>query len=138
MITRKIVLRVCRLLEKPNMNRRKIARRVGVDRSTVDRIACGRHRHLIALPDADNEPVERPDEPPRRCPDCGGLVTMPCRLCGLRESMAEKAWVAPSRKMRPRCDTTSLKLLPRHALRYQQVRLWRKLGVQLVRLPDRK
>ena len=28
--------------------------------------------------------------PPRRCPNCGGLVYVPCRLCRVRKTLAEK------------------------------------------------
>lgn len=74
-----------RLLAEGRLSQRKIARLTGVSRATVGEIAAGRRRPVRQpardLTDADelNRGV------PARCPDCGGLVYLPCRLCRVRQ-----------------------------------------------------
>ncbi len=62
-----------RLLAHGRLSEREIARRTGVARNTVARIASAR-------PPAEQLP---PDAPPERCPACGSIVAMPCLRCRL-------------------------------------------------------
>jgi hypothetical protein len=63
-------------------SRREVIRITGASRTTVDRIADG----------------QRSTEPsslyrritPKRCPDCGGMVYPPCKLCGTRTKLANR------------------------------------------------
>ena len=60
------------LLEAGELSQREIARRLRVNRKTVDKAA-----RRLSGPDASPGPK-------RRCPTCGGMVEMPCRLCEVR------------------------------------------------------
>lgn len=77
---------VQRLLRCGELTCGQIARRVGVSRTTVWAIDCGRHevRRIRRDDDFDEPPTPQPQEPPRRCRGCGGLVYPPCRLCRIR------------------------------------------------------
>ena len=130
-----LVREIRRLLAEGNFSQRKIARLTGVSRGTVGAIASGKR--------PDYEPRswlkdERPAGPPRRCPICGGMVHMPCRLCVLRR------WLASNKKNRrpdPRPDPQpdglfDLELRDTHRKRYERVRAWRiqakRLGEETV------
>lgn len=84
MLTLPVVLEIRRLLEEGELSQRTIAAKMGVSRSTVSALANGRrgwHGRQSA------RSMLRPSSGaalPQRCPDCGGLVFMPCRLCRLR------------------------------------------------------
>jgi hypothetical protein len=73
-----------RLLAEGKLSHRKIALAVGISRATVGGIASGRRPDYEARQRARavaNEPLG----PLARCPGCGGLVYMPCRLCTVRK-----------------------------------------------------
>jgi transcriptional regulator with XRE-family HTH domain len=73
-----------RLLAEGKLSQRKIAAASGVSRTTIGAIAAGRRPDYEArrLAEASkNEPLG----PLARCPECGGLVHTPCRLCRLRK-----------------------------------------------------
>ncbi|MBN2580891.1 MAG: helix-turn-helix domain-containing protein [Pirellulales bacterium] len=143
-----------RLLAAGKMSRRKIARLTGVSRGTVGLIAAGKRRGPV--PPWEDDPA-RPLEPPKRCPSCGGLVFMPCRLCRMRQviekrKQSENTHASPSggqtflsglRKtgknacppdllknwVRPQ-EILGLALKPDHRRRYEEVRRRRKeLGI---------
>ena len=84
MIGRSIVLEIRHLLAEGTISQRKIARRLGVSRGTVNAIALGRRRESAGRADDVEEGFLAPAGPPRRCPGCGGMVRMPCLLCRLR------------------------------------------------------
>jgi Helix-turn-helix len=76
------VLEVKRLLDEGGLSRRAIAQATGVSRGTVNAIANG-DRGLYGA-----EPMDGPLRPQSasasRCPECGGLVYLPCVLCEAR------------------------------------------------------
>ena len=72
------------LLQK-GVSQREIARRCDVSRGTVRTISQGtRRRHAPS-----HEGFVPPAGSPQRCPDCGGLVHMPCLYCKLRRISRE-------------------------------------------------
>jgi transcriptional regulator with XRE-family HTH domain len=84
MISPAMVLEVRRLLAEGKLSQRKIARQTGISRATISLIAQGRRPDYTPKPRAWDEDWEPPLGPPRRCPQCGGLVYLPCRLCRVR------------------------------------------------------
>lgn len=80
MIRDTVVAEVRRLLFVERLSQRQVAARLGVSRGSVHAIARGK-RQLLREP-AEEEAA--PVGPPRRCPECGGLVYMPCLLCRAR------------------------------------------------------
>ena len=74
-----------RLLAEGKLSQRKIASAVGISRATVSAIASGRR------PDYEARQLARAAEnelwgPIVRCPECGGMVYSPCRLCRARKA----------------------------------------------------
>jgi len=101
------------LLTQGGRSHRAIARLAGVSRGTVGAVAAGRRA------DRKNAPVDPDDLPPGpviRCPECGGKVYSPCRLCRVRAlKSAERADrrrtagrpdAATPESLRRRCDPT--------------------------------
>ena len=91
MISPQIVAEVRRLLAEEKHSHRKIARLTGISRGSVGAIASGRRPDYEPLREEDEE--EEPAGPPRRCPNCGGLVYVPCRLCRVRKTHGREAGV---------------------------------------------
>jgi hypothetical protein len=101
-----VVLKIRRLLDEGELTYRAIARRLGVGRRTVQRIANS-HRGLHGRERSGLRrrwPYER--RTPTRCPSCGGLVFEPCRLCRLQrlETLDRLLRRMPPPKDWPRCD----------------------------------
>jgi transcriptional regulator with XRE-family HTH domain len=69
-----------RQLFAQGISQRKIARETGISRGTISAIVNGRRPDY---PDRIEE-LPRASGPPARCPECGGLVYLPCRLCFVR------------------------------------------------------
>ncbi len=90
-----------RLLAEGKLSHRKIAKAVGISRATVGAIASGRRPDYEARRRARASQVE-PLGPLARCPGCGGLVHMPCRLCSLRNAKAYEQDVACAHRRRAR------------------------------------
>jgi hypothetical protein len=108
-----------RLLAERKWSMRKIARMSGVSRGTVLAIAHGKRRDRPRRAPEDGDLLVRPSGPLRRCPGCGGLVQMPCRLCRVR------AWTSSPRSTRPprRPDLPlQVELVGEHRLRYEEIR----------------
>jgi hypothetical protein len=154
MIESHLVEQVEQLLAKGKLSHRKIARITGVSRGTIGAIASGRRciRPRPAWPWDDESLVH--DVPPQRCPDCGGMVYMPCRACRTRKEMEKLAadWVliGPHPNPLPKVEGTiisnplpkgegtrrgnvrepyillGLNLKPVHQERYEEVRRWRR------------
>ena len=87
MIARAVVEQIRQLLGEQSLSQRKIARHLGVSRGTVLAIAQGRRPDYAADKEGDEDFSSSPG-PPRRCPGCGGMVTMPCLLCKIRGLVA--------------------------------------------------
>jgi hypothetical protein len=110
------------LLREGHLSQRKIARKTGVSRGTVAAIASGRR------PDYGDRVPRRSDEavewlgPLERCPGCGGMVSMPCRLCRARavQERTRRRRMA-SEDLQPD-DPLGLDLHGKDRLRYEQVR----------------
>jgi hypothetical protein len=97
-----------RLLSEGKLSHRKIARAVGISRASVGAIALGRR------PDYEARQLERaaqvePLGPLARCPQCGGMVYTPCRLCRVRALLLKEQETA--RAMRKRARELALKRL---------------------------
>ena len=108
-----------RLLADDNLSQRKIARRTGVSRGTIAAIAAGRRPDYERLRAARQDDEFEPTGPLVRCPQCGGKVYLPCRLCRAREMAAQ----LPKRP-RPQFEAAGLielQLKEEHRLRYEEV-----------------
>jgi hypothetical protein len=113
---------VRRLLADGKLSMRKIARASGVSRGTVLAIAHGRRRDRPRRT-PDDDPFSRPTGPLHRCPDCGGLAHMPCRVCHVRQwKSSPRSTPMPRRPEHP----LQLELLGEHRLRYEQIRARRR------------
>ena len=128
MITADLVEQVERLLAKGKLSHRKIARITGVSRGTIGAIATGRRRiQPRRMCFWEEEPLV-PNVPPQRCPDCGGMVYMPCRLCRTRKEMAKlpnKRALIQANAFQP-FTPIGLNLKPVHQQRYEEERRWRR------------
>jgi len=121
-IASSVVSEIKRLLAEGLHSQRKIARMTGVSRGTVGAIATGKRRDYDASPRDGQWDLEEPTGPPRRCPGCGGLVYMPCRLCHVRRLVAESRIARPP--ARPD-QVLQLELSDDQRARYERVRLRR-------------
>jgi len=84
MIAPAVVDEIKRLLDHGSLSQRKIARRLGVSRGTVNAIALGKRRVRPARSGSDPDDFVPPSGPLVRCPICGGLVKAPCLACRVR------------------------------------------------------
>jgi hypothetical protein len=87
MLSPAVVQQVQQLLAAGCHSRRAIARMTGVSRGSISAIAHGTRTKRTRL--ADDQPLH-PAGPPRRCPNCGGMVYWPCRLCSVRAIAAPR------------------------------------------------
>jgi len=115
--------RVRKLLAEGNLSQRKIAVLTGVSRGTVSAIAAGR-RPDYPRRQTGSEERQAPelDGPPVRCPGCGGMVYMPCRLCRTRAMESNRPKPAIPPRVMPLDEPLGLGLRGEHRARYQQVR----------------
>jgi hypothetical protein len=100
MVDASTVEEILSLLSAGNLSQRKIARKVGVSRGTVNAIARGKRSSSPTRPRVSHDYL-MPAGPPTRCPTCGGLVKMPCLLCRVRELRAAGI-IGPEGKLRRR------------------------------------
>lgn len=123
MIARSIVNEVRRLLAEGKRSHRKIAQMTGISRGSVGAIASGRRPDYAAC-QREEDSCDEPLGPPARCPGCGGMVTMPCRLCRARQSRS------PQQRTRPHNESFNerleLNLRPEQHARYEEVRAARR------------
>jgi transcriptional regulator with XRE-family HTH domain len=129
MITTTRVAEVRRLLAEEKLSQRKIAKLLGMSRGTVNTIAAGKWRDR-----------ERCDEvmdvmgPPERCPSCGGMVYMPCRLCEVRKvaTRTDKPGVHPVTVHHGDAIDEAMRfnLRPEHQARYEAIRRAREAGMK--------
>jgi hypothetical protein len=122
MIAPSVVHEIKRLLAEGKYSQRKIARITGVSRGTVGAIASGKRPDYETRARDPELELEQPAGPPRRCPGCGGLVYMPCRLCHVRKLVGEARIARPPAK---REGPLRLELSGDHRARYERVRLGR-------------
>ena len=99
---------------------RAVSRMTGVCRETVGAIARGRLDRNARQAQRDAEQVTSLPGPPRRCPTCGGIVKMPCRLCHTRELKAGGR--LPRVFSGADDDALQLDLADGHRARYERVR----------------
>ena len=127
MIAPKIVKEIRRLLNERRLSQRKIAESIGVSRGTVGAVASGkRPDRLLPRRAADYDESLKPSGPPERCPSCGGMVYMPCRVCRTRAVIAEKR--PPQWQFGPLEEPLSLELKDNCLRRYEQLRTARLNG----------
>jgi hypothetical protein len=103
-----------RLLAEGVWSQRKIAKMVGISRAVVGSIAAGTRPDYDARRQARHEEEHEPLGPVGRCPGCGMMMHMPCRLCKVRELKAMDREIA--RAARRREQAASLRRLL-HVLR---------------------
>jgi hypothetical protein len=128
MVAPELINCIEQLLIDGKLSYRKIARLTGVSRGTVGVIASRRWQkwpYPIRFWEED-APVS--DTPPERCPECGGMVYMPCRLCRARKELAKSPDLRALTRTNARQPFTpiGLNLKPAHRERYEQVRRWRR------------
>ncbi len=81
---------VRQLLDAHKHSQRTIARLAGVSRGSVSAIAAGRRPDYAERPPAPDDEYWMPSGPIARCPKCGGRVFSPCRLCEVRDKIAQR------------------------------------------------
>ena len=69
-------------IDAGQLTQRKIASKNKTSRNVVQRIANGTYLPGVATTAGDWQPVSKQ---PQRCPECGGMVLMPCVQCGMEE-----------------------------------------------------
>ena len=122
MIAPSVVQEVRRLLAGGGFSHRKIAKITGISRGTVGAIASGRRRDHESSRPLEGGEFPEATGPLRRCPGCGAMVYMPCRLCGTRalkersSKRRARAWV-----MQPE-EPLGLALRDEEQSRYEEVR----------------
>ena len=87
MIASAVVDEIQRLLDTGSLSQRKIARRIGVSRGTVNAIALGKRPARRPRSRDERDEFVPPSGPLVRCPICGGLVQAPCLACRVRAKM---------------------------------------------------
>ena len=78
------VLKVRRLLDEGALSQRAIAQKMKISRGIVGAIASGQRGLFGRDEAAPAKYAINPGALPVRCPDCGGLVFLPCLLCAAR------------------------------------------------------
>ena len=81
------------MLCETSLSQRAIAKLLGVSRATVSAIASGRRPDYEARRQA-RVVIDESLGPVVRCPECGGRVHAPCRLCLVRKLKAQEAHTA--------------------------------------------
>lgn len=80
MIAAEVIEEVQRMLVTGKHSCREISRRTRVSRSTIERIAKGERLAHCPTGDFAGTQIER-STVAERCPDCGGMVYLPCLPC---------------------------------------------------------
>jgi hypothetical protein len=101
------------------LSHRLIASAAGVCRGTVAAIAAGRGPNGQPHGSGNGEEFQDPAGPFERCPGCGGMVNMPCRLCLARSLLQSGGAVLPPPD--DAADPLHLDLKEDHRRRYEQV-----------------
>jgi transcriptional regulator with XRE-family HTH domain len=124
MIAQHLVEQIERLLAEGKLSHRKIARETGVSRGTIGAIASGKRCVRPQTAFLWDDDLLVPEGPPERCPNCGGMVYMPCRLCRTRTAIATLPALRALVEGRDRQPFVplGLNLKPGHRERYEEVR----------------
>lgn len=95
MLAPHVIQQIAALLAEGRLSQRRIAVLLGVSRGTIGAIAAGNRPEAYVPPPADGD-EDQPAGPAARCPGCGGLVYLPCRLCRVRawqrKRIARQRW----------------------------------------------
>ena len=78
------------LLREGRLSRRQIAQRLKVWRGAIRAVAEGSRPDYPTLPGTREAASPQPAGPPQRCGECGAMVHLPCRACGLRAAMPRR------------------------------------------------
>jgi len=136
MLTPSIVKEIRRLLADGKLSQRKIARRMRVSRGTVVAIASGKRPDYQPVPQAGEDTHrDPPDGPLKRCPECGGMVYMPCRLCATRSAMANRTGPPILRLFARLGEPLGLDLRGGDLARYEELRRQRELKTEMEDTP---
>ncbi len=106
MLSLTMVLEIRRLLDEGELSQRAIAEKLNVSRGVVGAMASGRRGLFGRDESAPARHAINPGALPVRCPDCGGLVYLPCVLCAARayrygsQKLGRFAAYAPRRRPR--------------------------------------
>jgi Predicted transcriptional regulators len=86
MINNTVIQTIQILLKQGKMSQRQIAKHIGVSRGTVQAVAKG--KRTLTVPKAVSWVA--PTGQPKRCPQCGGQVRMPCLACQIFEGISNR------------------------------------------------
>ena len=103
MLPTALIMEVRRLLDRRELTYREISKRLGVSRGLITAMANGQRGNHGRDP-GDETPTSSPRREltsPMRCPECGGLVYPPCRLCAVRAIRARSLTILPYEQDRP-------------------------------------
>jgi hypothetical protein len=128
MIASERVAKIRWLLQQGRLSHRKIARRTGVSRGSVWRIASGKRPDYEKLRRPWDELWEKVPGPPVRCTGCGGMVYMPCWLCHVRKLITEDTHLRQNLLVTAIGQPLGVRLGPEHRARYEEVRAWQQTG----------
>lgn len=98
MLPQSTIAEVARLLREEKLSQRKIAERLQISRGTVGAIASGGRGLHGRLPKEDEPQLFVPCSPPKRCPQCGYRVYLPCLICNTRQ-FQDRAGVSLSKEV---------------------------------------
>ena len=111
------VVEEIRNLLATGLSYRKIAQTTGVSRGSIGAIANGRRVDHVPR---EEENLRRLNGPLARCPTCGGLVCLPCLLCGTRATLGKRS--RETLGDLPASESLGLALEDEHRQRYESVR----------------
>lgn len=80
------VVREAERLIATGVAHREVARRIRISRATVGLIAHG--KRVLRGPAKEEYNIRIWNGPEERCPGCGGMVYMPCLVCGLKAELS--------------------------------------------------
>jgi hypothetical protein len=132
MLDTSVVDEVQRMLDEGTHSQRHIARLLKLSRGTVLSIANGRRPDYELLRAKRQAEAELPEGPLERCPTCGGMAYMPCRLCLMRARAVSSPRKPPSKFTFPIVEPLGLDLRAEHQSRYEEVRSRRMLLGELL------
>ena len=130
MLTIEQIEHVRRLLSE-RRSQREIHLLTKLARGTIARIAHGRRPACEAIGGMRREPTRtRPRGPRRRCPGCGHLVRLPCRICRARRwKLISLVWNGPE-PVPDLEEPLGLELEPEDQARYEEILARRGLALR--------